>query len=102
MMATPIATALDAQGILQPGQEGYWQVWGARASDIRHADLVMVKGRDGQVREYAVAEPAPWGDIRDIAYPRFRDESGELFSVGALQPVVVLRRGTRHTLADSI
>ena len=103
--ATPFNDQLAAQGDLQPGEEGYWQVWGARVGDIKPGDLVMLKYSDApEPSEYQVAEAAPRGDghLMDTVRPRFLATSGELFTVGALQPIVVLRKGTRHTLAESI
>ena len=32
-----MTAALDAEGALEPGTEGYWQVWGARTEDIEPA-----------------------------------------------------------------
>ncbi len=109
---TPVTDALDAQGTLQPGTEGYWKVWGARASDIRPGDLVMVKNQDNVISEYEVLDYAPRGregTMMDLIRPRFRAPAksagagtGQLFSVGAMQAVVVLRKGTHHTLAESV
>ena len=100
----PMTAALDAQGALEPGTEGYWQVWGARTQDIQPGDLVMIRYEDTGISEFEVAELAPRGDgdLRDTIRPRFRAATGELFHVGALQPVVVMRKGTHHTLAGSV
>ena len=100
-----ISDALDAQGTLQPGTEGWWQVWGARAQDIRPGDMVMMTYTDApEPIEFQVQEPAPRGDndLRDVVRPRFLATDGTHHHIGALQKIVVLRRGTRHTLADSI
>jgi hypothetical protein len=103
MTGTPATDALATQGILRPGTAGYWEVWGARADDIQAGDLVMISYDDG-IFEYEVSALAPRGngDLRDMVRPRFRAATGELFNIGALQPVVVLRKGTHHTLADSV
>jgi len=102
--ARPVEAALNAQGILQPGQPGYWKVWGAQASDIRPGDLVMVKYEDTGIREYEVAELAPRGgsNLLDVVRPRFLSTAGDLFTVGALQPVEVLRKDIQNRLAPSI
>lgn len=97
-----IENALDAQGTIQPGTEGWWRVFGACAKDIRVSDMVMVEYADTGVREFMVSELAPTGDISDVIAPRFLATDGNRYRVGALQKVVVLRRGTRHILADSI
>ena len=34
----------DERGQLNPGEEGYWQSWGARAIDIRPGDLDECQG----------------------------------------------------------
>ena len=97
MAETPLTDALDAQGILQPGEQGWWRVYGARAEDILPGDLVMIKDD-----EFQVAERAPWGNRWDTLRVRFRTAAGELRTVGMLQPVEVVRRGTHCTLAQSI
>lgn len=87
---------------LQPGQPGWWRVFGARAQDIRPGDRVVWLGRDG-IRDETAVERVPYGDLLwDRMRYRFRPLEGPLFNIGALQPVVVLRWGTRHTPADSI
>ncbi len=102
-----ISDALDAQGALQPGTEGWWQVYGARAQDVRPGDMIMMQSSDQpepvefQVQDYAPRD-APGKDLRDVVRPRFLATDGTHRHIGALQPIVVLRRGTRHTLADSI
>lgn len=46
-MADGILTArLDAQGVLQPGEQGWWKVWGASARSIRTGDMLMAKRGD--------------------------------------------------------
>jgi hypothetical protein len=103
----PVTGALDEQGRLEPGTEGWWRVWGASARDIRPGDLVMTGWRnsDGSSGhgEHTAGEPAPWGDLRDSCRVRFTDAvTGELFSVGMLQPMALLRRGTHNTLSDYV
>lgn len=104
----PVTAALAQQGKLEPGTPGWWQVWGARAVDIRPGDLVLAGWRDDagetNYREYEVAEMAPWGgdDRRDLLRVRFLTSFGTFASVGILQPMQLLRYGTRHMLANSI
>lgn len=102
MLTAQIRTELETQPTLQPGETGWWKVWGARAQDIRPGDIVVVSTA-GVIDEFQVADPAPYGDgLKDLIRRRFRASTGELFSVGALQAMTLLRKGTRNTLADSI
>jgi hypothetical protein len=101
----PVTDALDAQGRMEPGTEGWWKVWGACAADIQPGDLVMVGWRDDNgckgIDEHTVGNPAPWGDLRDSCRRRFTDPvTGKPFSVGYLQPVAIVRRGTHNILSD--
>jgi hypothetical protein len=98
----PVTRALDAQGTLQPGQDGYWRVWGATVGDIQAADLIMVKPKDGEITEHEVAEIVPEEGILAAMYLRFIDGIGEDVRIGRLCPVVVLRKGTHRTLARSV
>jgi hypothetical protein len=107
--AGPVFTALDfgRTAPRQPGEPGYWRVHGARAYDIRVGDLVLTgwDDDDGIRRhgDYEVAAFAPRGDdLHDQIRPRFLATNGEWFSVGALQPIGLLRAGTHGTLADSV
>jgi hypothetical protein len=125
----PLTVALEAQGSLQPGQEGWWKVWGASVRDVQPGDIVMLKYADdapGQVHEYEVEAYAPrvsrivdgrsntphddmmarghtgGGVSYDQLRPRFRAKSGELFSIGGLQPIVLVRKGTHNFLSDYV
>jgi hypothetical protein len=93
----PITTLLDAQGVLAPGQPGYWQVWGADARHIQAGDLVLSKTPDGVMHEDVILEAGrrPIG-----AY--VLTEAGEDFTLGALVRIVILRQGTHNTLAPAI
>jgi hypothetical protein len=99
-MSTTITSAealrqVEAQGVLQPGTEGWWKVWGARVSDIRPGDLVLSGGDNADLIEgtfEAKAAPVRVGFIAD----------GERFTLGALVPVIVLRRSTHNLLAGSV
>lgn len=89
---------LEAQGVLQPGDEGWWKVWGARPYDIKVGDLVGSNDGDKVVWDLidatftAKAAPVRVGLSSD----------GNQFTIGGGCPVVVLRRGTKNTLADSV
>lgn len=99
----------DAHGgdVLHPGQEGYWQVYGARAIDIRPGDLVMSgwKDDDGVIHhaEYEVTEMTPFNapSMNSIRVG-FTASTGLFGSVGMLQAMVIMRPGTHSTLADSV
>jgi hypothetical protein len=103
----PFTKALDEQGVLQPGSEGWWQVAGARADDIRDGDLVMVKmlphdGGPAIIAEYAVGTIIPEDGMLGTIFIKFTTPQGTEASFGRLCPVQVLRRGTHMTLADSV
>jgi len=95
----PATAALDAQGPISPGTQGWWQVWGARAHDVRSGDLVMlIWDRDTESArhaEYLISEVLS----NDPVCPKFRSSNGEIFRIGALMPIILLRQGTHHTLA---
>lgn len=100
---------LEDQGALEPGQDGYWKVFGAMAYDVQQGDLVMVGWKDREtgetgVDQYQVAALAPREDqpFMDQVRPRFRSPSGEFFTIGALQPIQLVRWGTHHVLAKSV
>lgn len=84
---------LDAQPRLQPGEEGWWKVWGARPHNVRAGDAVVLDADEGWLYVQETYEPktAPMrvGWVVD----------GERMTYGALAPVVVLRRETHNTLA---
>jgi hypothetical protein len=89
---------LEAQPRMEPGTEGWWQVWGACVRDIRPGDAVAF-AHDGvtewhYVEDTFVAKNAPirWGIVED----------GERYTLGAFTPIALLRRGTHHTLAASV
>lgn len=98
----PVTTALDAQGTLEPGQTGYWRIYGARISDARPGDLLMVKPKDGEITEHEIKEIVTESGMLSAMYVRFIDVTGEDIRIGRLCPVIVLRKGTHHVLADSI
>jgi hypothetical protein len=107
--AGPFTTALavdnraNGAGRLQPGQSGWWPLWGPHALDIASGDRLMTgyKDDDGIIRhnEYEVVELAPWGDLRDSCRVRFLTTAGQYRSVGMLQPMQLLRPGTHNTLS---
>jgi len=107
-MTNRIVTELiDAQnedngGPLAPGQEGFWKIWGAGARDVQAGDLVLVRWADEDgghhIEEYAIAARLDEGN--GIA-PKFAAESGEIFRLGMLQRIVVLRWGTGNTLSPN-
>jgi hypothetical protein len=108
--AGPVTTMLDVVqgGRIEPGTEGYWPVYGARALDIEPGDLVMSGWKDEddpaikRHAEYEVVDMSSFGDLRDSCRVRFLTTAGQLRSVGMLQPMVLLRRGTHSTLCSSV
>lgn len=96
MSATSEAVAaFEAQGVLEPGTEGWWKVWGAQVHHVQAGDLVgsLVDGEMDWflVEELFEAKAAPLrqGFVTD----------GERTTLGVLCPIVLLRRGTHNVLA---
>jgi hypothetical protein len=87
-----VRAEIEAQPRLEPGTEGWWKVWGARARDIRPGDYVLTSDEEFFVQDvFAAKSIARLGIVCD----------GERSTIGLLCPVVILRRGTRHTLSES-
>ena len=90
-----VTEILDAQGVLQPGEKGFWKVWGARIYNIRAGDLLMFKGRDGTTQECQVESV----DHTEIVCPKVVATDGREFRLGALMPIILLRQETHNILA---
>ncbi len=126
MSTTKAIGIFNSQPALQPGEDGYWQVWGASIRDIQPGDLVMLKYSDGETGMYEVEAYAPrearvidgrpntaFDDMMarghtgeglsyDQLRPRFKATDGELFSIGAMQPFALLRKSTHNILSDYV
>jgi hypothetical protein len=119
----PFTTKLAEQeqasktGALQPGDQGYWRVWGACARDIQPGDLVLMRwSGDGEAErgihhfdEYEVVEMAPWPlredgreDLRNMCRVRFLTTAGTYASVGMLQVMELVRPGTHNYLGEYV
>jgi hypothetical protein len=95
--------AFESQGVLQPGETGWWKVWGANPHTIRTGDLVMFK-HDNEYETNLItgtfvsnAHPLRVGLVSDAC--EFEDGK---FTLGAFGPVVVVRWGDRNTLAENL
>lgn len=89
----------DSQGVLQPGDTGFWKVWGASVQDIQVGDLVYIRTENGPVEPFLVQDTF----VSKAAPLRFGFVSeGERFTLGALVQVLVLRWETHNTLAKSV
>jgi hypothetical protein len=101
----PMTEVLDAQGRMEPGDEGWWKVWGASMQDVRQGDLIMAGLRkdDGtkEVVEHFVREVVYEGGIKDAIWLNFIDLHGEKRGIGMLCPVAIVRRGTHNILSPS-
>lgn len=82
------------QGTLQPGEQGWWKVWGASVKDVQAGDILLEKGWQEPTLIHdtfkAKADPIRKG---------FVSAEGKTFTLGVLVDVVVLRQGTKNTLA---
>jgi len=88
----------EAQGPLKPGDEGWWKVWGARPQDVRAGDMVL--WQDSQGQEAMLIEEC----FQSKAWPMRQGwiVEAEPLTFGSLAQIVLLRRGTCNTLADSV
>ena len=89
-----ITEMIENQGTLEPGQSGYWKVWGARPRHIRKGDIILTdsNGPFEMVEDTFMAKAFPCRVGLVIG--------GERLTLGALCPVIVLRYGTHNILAD--
>jgi hypothetical protein len=90
-MDTATARAeIEAQPVLHPGDEGWWKVYGASTRSIRPGDYVLAKEE-----EFYVQDTYPREDFVRVGIVI----DGVKSSIGILHPIILLRRGTRATLA---
>lgn len=91
-MDTATARAeIDAQPVLHPGTGGWWKVYGATTRSILPGDYVLTTGGD----EFYVQDTYPREDFIRVGIII----DGVKSSIGILHPIVLLRKGTRATLA---
>lgn len=83
---------IEAQGKLERGQAGWWQVWGASALDIQAGDVVV--DSQGPYEVFAVKGKG----LTTLAL----DTSEGDIHVGFQANIRVIRKGTENTLAESI
>ena len=83
---------LEAQGVLQPGESGWWKVWGANIHSAKVGDLVITKEYEFLIEDVfeAKAHPVRRGFVVD----------GKRITMGALVPCVVMRQETKNTLDE--
>jgi hypothetical protein len=97
-----VMRTLDVQGAMQPGTEGYWQVWGAVAADLQKGDLFIAKFPDGEVLQDQVNEIVHEDNLFDYTRKRYINQDGQDRAVGLLVRVWVFRRGTHHILSPHV
>lgn len=98
---------LETQGSgKQPGEEGYWEVWGACVSDIQQWDLVIMKffNDDGTatIRQDQINALIPQTGIQDSIGIRYINHDGQERYCGRLVRVWVFRRMTHHILGKYV
>lgn len=88
-----VKAEINRQTVLQPGESGWWRVWGSSPQDMRAGDYVLMPDDEFYVQDtyQAKAHPLRYGIVVD----------GERMTVGALSTVVIFRRGTKNTLSDT-
>jgi hypothetical protein len=88
---------IEAQPRLAAGEEGWWKVYGASPRDIQAGDFVLTRDdTDGFLVDDVYVNEA-WRGIRTGIVV-----DGERQSIGTYCPIVLLRRGTKATLAGSV
>jgi len=90
---TPIEE-FEAQGVLQPGEPGWWKVWGASVQDVRAGDIVITRTGTFHVEALFEAKSVARQGIVVNGQPQ---TIGRMFG-----PIVVVRKGTHNTLAGSV
>jgi hypothetical protein len=98
--ATIAYEALVTQGRLAPGERGWWQVWGACVRDIEPGDLVMCKDRDDPVIHIMLITGTFEANCNGIRMGFISADKQITLGVGC--PIILLRGGTRNTLARSV
>jgi hypothetical protein len=90
--------AQDEAGELQPGQAGWWRIWGSSVKDIRVGDAFAWRQpeRDGKP-----AYTSDWHYAQEVegSFPKFITCDGERFSLGLLTAVEVFRQDTHNILS---
>lgn len=89
-----VRAEIEAQGVLQPGEPGWWEVWGASPQDVRTGDYLLFGDGEEMYIQYAERASNGW----QVRYQR----DGEWYRMGLGCRLVLLRRGTRHTLSDTV
>jgi hypothetical protein len=86
---------VEAQGVLKPGEPGWWKVWGATPRHIQPGDLVLsIEGETftlNLIEDTYLAKNSPLrvGVVIE----------GTRMTFGALTEIILLRKGTHNFLA---
>lgn len=82
---------IEAQGTLEPGQDGWWRVWGASILDVKAGDVVI--DTEGAYEVHEVTG-------RTLTQVVLQTSEGEI-CVGMMARINVVRKTTHNTLADT-
>lgn len=91
MNTATVRDEIEAQPVLHPGDYGWWKIYGATTRNILPGDYVICKDGD----EFYVQDTYPREDFIRVGVVI----DGVRSSIGILHPIVLLRKGTRATLA---
>jgi hypothetical protein len=92
---TELRTQLAAPERIEPGTEGWWQVYGATPDHVRAGDVLVMLDPDGELTYDEVATAT----VRSVDV-RYTDPAGAVFRLGRMfRGFTLFRRGTHHTLA---
>jgi hypothetical protein len=98
MTPTEAIAFFEGQDRKDPGTEGFWQVWGARASHIRAGDILLSKV--GDTDEVGVDYITEVFKAKSIVRQGFINQRGEHLTIGIGAPIILVRWGTHNTLAS--
>lgn len=93
--------AFEGQKVLQPGEPGWWKIWGASVRNIQTGDLVAMRGKGDEVIYHLISgtfEAKASGLRRGFISDNCEFEGGK-FTLGLLCPIVLFRQETHNTLA---
>lgn len=83
---------IEAQGALEPGQEGWWRVWGASILDVKAGDVVV--DRTGAYEVFEVKG-------RTLTQVVMETSEGEI-RAGMMAQIKLIRKSTHNILSDTV
>jgi hypothetical protein len=88
-------TQMESDTRLQPGQEGWWRVWGAKTWDVKVGDIIVTSEEEGLV----------FDEVTELSIEptrlKYVNQDGKTWTIGhaSRQNWFLYRKGTHNTLA---